>query len=47
MLSSILPEGWDHDGFGFDAILICPHGDRIEMDGQCPQGCESPILGML
>lgn len=33
MLSNLLPEGWDHDGFGFDACLICPHGWTLEMDG--------------
>lgn len=43
ILSSLLPPGWDHDGFGFDACLICPHGHTIEMDGQCPEGCVSPL----
>lgn len=47
ILDEILPEGWSHDGFGFDAVLICPHGDRIEQDGRCPEGCESPLLGMI
>lgn len=49
MLNEILPEGWEHDGFGLDSILYCPHGDAIEMDGSCPQGCVSPLItyGMI
>lgn len=43
ILDDILPEGWEHDGFGFDALLVCPHGHKIEMDGVCPEGCVSPI----
>jgi len=23
--------------------LICPCGHRVEDDGRCPNGCESPI----
>lgn len=40
---------WDTDGFGDDSCLICPHGDTIEQDGTCPQGCVSPLiqLGMM
>jgi len=49
ILDGLLPEGWEHDGFGFDACLICPCGDTIEMDGECPQGCVSPLreMGMI
>jgi len=47
ILDGLLPEGWSHDGFGFDANLICPHGDMIEMDGTCPEGCESPLMGLI
>lgn len=43
ILSSILPDDWDHDGYGFSAMLICPHGETIEMDGECSEGCVSPI----
>jgi hypothetical protein len=29
--------------------FICPCGDEIELDGECPQGCISPMmsLGMI
>lgn len=46
MLTDLLPEGWDHDGYGFDSLLICPHGETIEQDGRCPEGCESPLMEM-
>lgn len=40
-----LPEGWNvrrmEDPF---AGLVCPHGHSIELDGKCPDGCESPLL---
>ena len=38
--------GWDTDGFGTESILICPHGHRVEQDGECPEGCRSPLLEM-
>lgn len=49
ILNDILPAGWEHDGYGFDSILICPHGDPVELDGGCPEGCISPLidLGMI
>ncbi len=49
ILDEILPEGWEHDGYGFDSCLICPHGEVIEQDGRCYLGCESPLsdLGMI
>lgn len=42
-------EDWETDGYGLDANLICPHGDMIEQDGVCPQGCVSPLreLGLI
>lgn len=47
----LLPDGWDTDGdtFGLDFLLICPHGDTIEQDGRCPNGCVSPLrtLGLI
>jgi hypothetical protein len=46
ILDDILPEGWSHDGLGFDSLLICPHGERVEWDGGCPEGCESPLVEM-
>lgn len=38
-----MDEGWDISPSG---VLICPHGHLIEDDGECPEGCESPILEM-
>lgn len=50
-VGSILPDGWeiDDDGYGFDFLLICPHGELIEQDGRCYQGCVSPLraLGLI
>lgn len=37
-----LPRGWEWGDYGDS--LICPHGNEIELDGECPEGCESPIL---
>jgi hypothetical protein len=34
-------DGWEADG---DDILVCPCGNRIELDGHCPEGCKSPLL---
>lgn len=46
LLNEILPEGWEHDAetFGFDFTLVCPHGHTIEADGECPEGCGSPLV---
>jgi hypothetical protein len=32
-----------------EATLICPHGHAIEWDGECPEGCVSPLdeLGVI
>ena len=27
-------------------LLICPHGNVIELDGSCPDGCKSPLIEM-
>ena len=37
---------WDADG---DDLLICPHGHRVELDGECPEGCVSPqiVIGLI
>lgn len=39
-------EGWTTDGID---MLICPCGNRVEDDGECPEGCVSPMLqeGMI
>lgn len=41
-LDDVLPAGWAAD----DELLICPHGDVIELDGACPSGCISPLRSM-
>lgn len=41
-LAEILPDDWEVD----DGLLVCPHGNTIEMDGRCPEGCVSPLMGM-
>ena len=46
LIEDILPEGWETDGFGLDSLLICPHGNAIEQDGRCPEGCVSPLVEM-
>ena len=40
--------GWDvdSDSYGMDACLVCPHGNVIEQDGECPEGCVSPMREM-
>jgi hypothetical protein len=51
MLEEILPEGWEiHDPeMGSSCLLECKHGEVIEQDGHCPEGCESPLrtLGFI
>lgn len=41
--SGILPKDWY---FEDSDALECPHGHIIELDGECPDGCESPLLTM-
>ena len=36
-------KGWTTDGLG---VLICPHGYRVEDDGGCAEGCDSPMVSM-
>lgn len=47
----LLPTNWeiDSEAYGLDFLLICPHGDTVEQDGNCPQGCVSPLvtLGLI
>jgi hypothetical protein len=42
LLGLLEADGWTDD----DGILVCPHGHPIELDGECPQGCVSPLLEM-
>lgn len=47
---SVLPTGWEYErGFGSCGTLTCPHGHEIEQDGECPEGCVSPLreMGMV
>jgi hypothetical protein len=48
MLESMLPDGWEIDdpSYGSSCLLICPHGNTIEQDGTCPEGCVSPLRAM-
>ena len=39
-------EDWDTDGFGDSSNLICPCGYSIEQEGECPDGCISPLLAL-
>lgn len=45
-LDEILPWGWHHnaDTYGLSFNLVCPHGHPIEQDGECPDGCVSPLV---
>lgn len=45
-LESILPDGWETDGYGMESMFICPHGNLIEQDGRGSCGCISPLLRM-
>ena len=33
-------DGWEAAD---DATLICPHDHTVELDGECPEGCVSPL----
>ena len=47
LIESMLPDDWEYEsGFGIDGLLICPHGHTIEQDGECPEGCVSPLRTM-
>jgi hypothetical protein len=49
VIQALLPEGWDTDSdvYELDFLLICPHGHTIEVDGNCPEGCVSPLQGLI
>lgn len=48
MLEGMLPEDWEvyDPEMGSSCLLLCPHGNVIEQDGFCPEGCESPLRTM-
>jgi hypothetical protein len=35
---------WEVGAFGDS--FVCPCGDEIELDGECPEGCVSPMVSM-
>jgi hypothetical protein len=37
-----LPFDWEYTGDS----MVCPCGNEIEMDGECPNGCRSPLMGL-
>lgn len=41
-LQAILPRGWKAGQFGDSVICPCDH--EIELDGECPNGHESPLF---
>lgn len=47
-LDDALPEGWERDDpmYGESFNLVCPHDYTIEQDGECPEGCVSPLIAM-
>lgn len=47
ILQDLLPDDWEIEGSDpYDFLLVCPHGEYIEMDGFCPVGCKSPFRAM-
>lgn len=51
LLEELLPEGWSLDDpeMGMESLLVCPCSHAIELDGDCPNGCISPLkaLGLI
>jgi len=41
-LRAIGADDWDVTA---DNMLMCPCGYKVEDDGGCPEGCESPLKG--
>jgi len=48
-VTGLLQELGFDDWEGDMDVLVCPCGYTIELDGHCPDGCESPLrsLGMI
>ncbi len=45
-----VPDLLDADGWEADEdLLVCPHGHLVEQDGECPEGCVSPlkVMGLI
>lgn len=40
-VDGLLPLGWSYND---DTALECPCGHVIEPDGECPDGCVSPLV---
>jgi hypothetical protein len=38
--------GMGDEWSGDDATLTCKHGHTIEYDGECPDGCVSPLMAL-
>lgn len=51
MIQQMLPADWEvyDPQMGSSCLLQCPHGNVVEQDGICPEGCVSPLitLGIL
>ena len=47
-IEAMLPDDWEvYDAhMGSSCLLLCPHGEVIEQDGQCPEGHVSPLVEM-
>lgn len=41
ILDTLGADDWEVSPIG---DLICPCGNNVELDGTCPEGCESPLL---
>jgi len=46
MAAEILAEQYPEWSVLNGAVLICPHGHRVEYDGKCFEGCTSPFILM-
>lgn len=49
MAREIIKENYPRWEVVNDAVLLCPCGERVEYDGQCPEGHVSPLreMGMI
>ncbi len=42
-LNAMGAEDWEAGYYG-DSIICPEHGNEIELDGSCPEGCGNPIV---